>query len=159
MKAVTGRDIVANMIQLASDMARWNKEYTSKEKVVKRVEELGLTHHQLEILGFLYGNPDLDTVSALSSELHISKGSLSLMLSKLQVGGFIQKKAARGEDDGRKVYVSLTEKGENAVKEIMDLLIENGAVVFDRMDEERRTLIYTKVKELMELFNTGGWKE
>lgn len=159
MKAVTGRDIVANMIQLASDMARWNKEYTSKEKVVKRVEELGLTHHQLEILGFLYGNPDLDTVSALSSELHISKGSLSLMLSKLQVGGFIQKKAARGEDDGRKVYVSLTEKGESAVKEIMNLLIENGAVVFDRMDEERRMLIYTKVKELMELFNTGGWKE
>ncbi len=159
MKAVTGRDIVANMIQLASDMARWNKEYTSKEKVVKRVEELGLTHHQLEILGFLYGNPDLDTVSALSSELHISKGSLSLMLSKLQTGGFVQKKAAKGEDDGRKVYVSLTEKGESAVKEIMNLLIENGAVVFDRMDEERRMLIYTKVKELMELFNTGGWKE
>lgn len=156
MKAVTGRDIVANMIQLASDMARWNKEYTSKEKVVKRVEELGLTHHQLEILGFLYGNPDLDTVSALSSELHISKGSLSLMLSKLQTGGFVQKKAAKGEDDGRKVYVSLTEKGESAVKEIMNLLIENGAVVFDRMDEERRMLIYTKVKELMELFNTGA---
>ncbi len=159
MEAVTGRDIVANMMQLASDMARWNKEYTTKEKVVKRVEELGLTHHQLEILGFLYGNPELDTVSALSSELHISKGSLSLMLSKLQAGGFVQKKAARGEDDGRKVYVSLTAKGESAVKEIMDLLIENGAVVFDRMDEERRMLIYTKVKELMELFNTGGWKE
>lgn len=159
MKAVTGRDIIANMMQLASDMARWNKEYTSKEKVVKRVEELGLTHHQVEILGFLYGNPELDTVSALSSELHISKGSLSLMLSKLQAGGFVQKKAARGEDDGRKVYVSLTAKGENAVKEIMNLLIENGAVVFDRMDEERRMLIYTKVKELMELFNTGGWKE
>ena len=159
MKAVTGRDIVANMMQLASDLARWNKEYTSKEKVVKRVEELGLTHHQLEILCFLYGNPELDTVSALSSELHISKGSLSLMLSKLQAGGFVQKKAARGEDDGRKVYVSLTAKGESAVKEIMDLLIENGAVVFDRMDEERRMLIYTKVKELMELFNTGGWKE
>ena len=81
------------------------------------------------------------------------------MLSKLQAGGFVQKKAARGEDDGRKVYVSLTAKGESAVKEIMDLLIENGAVVFDRMDEERRMLIYTKVKELMELFNTGGWKE
>lgn len=159
MEAVTGRDIVANMMQLASDMARWNKEYTTKEKVVKRVEELGLTHHQLEILGFLYGNPEFDTVSALSSELYISKGSLSLMLSKLQAGGFVQKKAARGEDDGRKVYVSLTAKGESAVKEIMDLLIENGAVVFDRMDEERRMLIYTKVKELMELFNTGGWKE
>lgn len=159
MEAVKGRDIVTNMMQLGESMARWNKEYAAKDKVVKRLEELRLTHHQLKILAFLHGNPELDTVSALSSELHISKGSLSLMLSKLQAGGFVQKKAARGEDDGRKVYVSLTAKGENAVKEIMNLLIENGAVVFDRMDEERRTLIYTKVKELMELFNTGGWKE
>ncbi|MGN1231190.1 MAG: MarR family winged helix-turn-helix transcriptional regulator [Anaerotignum sp.] len=159
MEAVTGRDIVANMMRLGTDMARWNKEYATKERVVKRMEELGLTHHQLEILGFLHANPELDTVSALSAELYISKGSLSLMLSKLQAGGFVQKKAARSGDDGRKVYVSLTAKGESAVKEIMNLLIENAAVVFDRMNEERRTLIYTKVKELMELFNVGGWKE
>lgn len=159
MEAVTGRDIVANMMKLGESMARWNKEYATKERVVKRMEELGLTHHQLKILGFLYGNPELDTVSALSSELYISKGSLSLMLSKLQAAGFVQKKAARGGDDGRKVYVSLTEKGKAAVKEIMNLLIDNAAVVFDRMDEERRILIYTKVKELMELFNVGGWKE
>ena len=26
-------------------------------------------------------------------------------------------------------------------------------------DEEKRALFYTKVKELQELFNTGGWKE
>ncbi len=159
MKAVTGRDIVANMLQLGTDMARWNKEYATKEKVVKRMEELGLTHHQVEILGFIHANPELDTVSALSSELYISKGSLSLMLSKLQAGGFVQKKAAKGGDDGRKVFVSLTPKGKRAVEEIMDLLIGNAAVVFDCMDEERRSLIYTKVKELMQLFNVGGWKE
>ncbi|MGN0135363.1 MarR family transcriptional regulator [Anaerotignum sp.] len=159
MKAVTGRDIAVNMVRLVSDMACWSKEYTTKEKVAKRVEELGITHHQTEILRFLYNNPELDTVSAISSQLHISKGSLSLMLSKLQKAGFVQKKAAKGGDDGRKVYVSLTEKGKEAVEETMDLLIENIAIGFDKMDEEKRTLFYTKVKELIELFNAGGWKE
>lgn len=159
MEAVTGRDIVTNMMKLGESMARWNKEYAAKDKVVKRLEELGLTQHQLKLLAFLRWNPELDTVSALSSELCISKGSLSLMLSKLQAAGFVQKKAAKGGDDGRKVYVSLTPKGKKAVGETMNILIENAAVVFDQMDEERRSLIYTKVKELMELFNVGGWKE
>ncbi len=159
MEAVTGRDIVTNMMKLGESMARWNKEYAAKDKVVKRLEELGLTQHQLKLLAFLRWNPELDTVSALSSELCISKGSLSLMLSKLQAAGFVQKKAAKGGDDGRKVYVSLTPKGKKAVEETMNILIENAAVVFDQMDEERRSLIYTKVKELMELFNVGGWKE
>lgn len=159
MKAVTGKDIVCDMMRLGTTITRWNKQFTTKDKIANRMEELRLTHHQVEILAFLHAHPELDTVSALSTELHISKGSLSLMFSKLQLSGFIQKKAAEGSDDGRKVYVFLTEKGESAVKEIMDLLIENAAVVFDQMDEERRSLIYTKVKELMELFNVGGWKE
>ena len=159
MKPVTGREIVYDMMQLGMNIARWNKQYSSKEKVANRLQELGLTQHQIEIMGFLHNNPELNTVSALSSELFISKGSLSLMLSKLQHGGFLKKKAAKGEDDGRKVYVSLTEKGEAALQEVMDLLLDHAAVAFDNMEEERRTLIYTKVKELSELFNVGGWKE
>ena len=38
-------------------------------------------------------------------------------------------------------------------------MVNSASVVFDDMDEERRALFYTKVKELQELFNTGGWKE
>ena len=159
MKAVTGREIVYDMVQLGTSIARWNKRYSSKEKVAKRLEELGLTQHQVEIMGFLRSNPELNTVSALSSELFISKGSLSLMLSKLQMAGYVQKKAAKGEDDGRKVYVSLTEKGEIALREIMDLLVDHAAVVFDEMNAEKRALFYTKVNELKELFDVGGWKE
>jgi len=159
MNTVTGKEIFRDMMLLGTNIARWNKQYSTKEKVVKRVEELGLTHHQVEILGFMKGNPELNTVSEIAAELFISKGSLSLMLSKLQRGGFVQKTSAKGEDDGRKVYVTLTEKGTAAVEEIMDLLLTQAAVGLDAMDEERRTQIYTKVKELTELFNTGGWRE
>ncbi|MBQ9091532.1 MAG: winged helix-turn-helix transcriptional regulator [Anaerotignum sp.] len=159
MKGITGRDIVYDMMQLGMQIARWNKQYSTKEKVAKRLDELGLTNHQVEILGFMKGNSELNTVSEIAAELCISKGSLSLMLSKLQHGGFVQKKSAKNGDDGRKVYVSLTEKGEAAVAEIMDLLLDQASVLFEQVDEERRTQIYTKVRELTELFNTGGWTE
>lgn len=144
MEAVTGKAIVTSMMRLATEMSSWNKAYATEGKVAKRIEELGLTPHQAQMLGFLYSNPELDTVSALSARLHVSKGSLSLMLSKLEAGGFVQKKAA---------------KGESAVQEMVELLAETAAVVFDCMDAHRRMQIYTKVQELLELFNTGGWKE
>ena len=143
MEAVTGKAIVTSMMRLATEMSNWNKAYATEDKVAKRIEELGLTQHQAQILGFLYGNPELDTVSALSARLHVSKGSLSLM----------------DGDDGRKIYISLTAKGESAVQEMIELLAEAAAVVFDRMDAHRRMQIYTKVQELLELFNTGGWRE
>ena len=144
MEAVTGKAIVTSMMRLATEMSSWNKAYATEGKVAKRIEELGLTPHQAQMLGFLYSNPELDTVSALSARLHVSKGSLSLMLSKLEAGGFVQKKTA---------------KGESAVQEMVELLAETAAVVFDCMDAHRRMQIYTKVQELLELFNTGGWKE
>lgn len=159
MQTLTGREVVLTMLDLATDIAHWNKKYTTKTVLLKKLDEMGLTGHQAEVLGFMYANPELDTVSQLAAELLVSKGSLSLMISKLESGGFVQKKAAKGADDGRKVYVSLTKKGKKAVEEIRETMVSSASVVFDDMDEEKRTLFYTKVKELKELFNTGGWKE
>ena len=159
MQTATGKDVVLTMLDLATDIARWNKKYTTKTVLLKKLDELELTSHQTEVLGFMYANPDLDTVSAMAAEMFISKGSLSLMISKLECGGFVQKKAAKGADDGRKVYISLTEKGRKSVEEIRETMVASASDVFDGMDEERRTLFYTKVKELQELFNTGGWRE
>ncbi|MBR5122200.1 MAG: MarR family transcriptional regulator [Anaerotignum sp.] len=159
MKPITGREIVYDMMQLGMQIDRWNKQYATKKIVAKRLDELGLTHHQVQILGFLKGNPEVNTVSDIAAELIISKGSLSLMLTKLQQAGFVAKKSAEGEDDGRKVYVTLTEKGMTALEEIMDLLLDSASIMFEKIDEERRTQIYKKVQELTELFDTGGWKE
>lgn len=160
MQAVTGRDIVLRMLELTTDMARWNKRYTTKEVLLQKLNELGLTSHQVEVLAFMHANPEFDTVSALASELFISKGSLSLMLSKLQLGGFLQKTSAKGEDDGRKVYITLTEKGKHAVDEIRETIVNSAAALFDGMDEASRTLFYLKTNELQELFsNIGGWNE
>ena len=159
MHQVTGKDIMTAMLELADDISRWNKQNMSGCLINDRLQELGLTKHQIELLCFLYRNEGLNTVSAISAELGISKGSLSLMLTKLKKGGYVEKEGAKEDDDGRKVYISLTEKGAAAVKYTMEALLSTGAVVFDGMDENTRTLFYTKVKELKDLFQMGGWKE
>ena len=80
------------------------------------------------------------------------------MLSKLEKGGFLEKTAATGEDDGRKVYISLTEKGAEAVAEVRQMLVSTAAEAFEEMNPRTRALFYTKVKELQELF-VGGTKQ
>ena len=159
MNAVTGKDIMTAMLELAGDISRWNKQNMSGCLIHDRLQELGLTKHQMELMGFLYANEGLNTVSAISAELGISKGSLSLMLTKLKKAGYVEKESAKEDDDGRKVYISLTEKGQEAVRYTMEALVNTGAVAFDKMDQKTRTLFYTKVKELKELFQIGGWKE
>ena len=112
MEAVTGKAIVTSMMRLATEMSNWNKAYATEDKVAKRIEELGLTQHQAQILGFLYGNPELDTVSALSARLHVSKGSVreeSVMFSRPEyhadiefASGMVIRRLA--ERDGVEVY-------------------------------------------------------
>ena len=66
MQTATGRDVVLKMLDLATDIAHWNKKYTTKTVLLQKLDELGLTSHQVEVLGFLYANPGLDTVSQLA---------------------------------------------------------------------------------------------
>ncbi|MBR4015336.1 MAG: MarR family transcriptional regulator [Anaerotignum sp.] len=158
MEPVTGRDVMISMLSLANEIALWNKGNTSRCLIEEDLAKLRLTPQQMHLLGFLYSNRQANTVSALSAALHISKGSLSLMLSKLTGGGFVQKQAAKGDDDGRKVYISLTPKGYDAVEKIKDSIIRGGAGAFEEMDEERRKLLYHKLEEIRTIFHEGGLK-
>lgn len=159
MQTITGKDVMSLMLELAQDMQRWNKINMSEHGIAAYLEEVGLTKHQMELLGFLYGNPETNTVSRIASELLISKGSLSLMLTKLEKQGFVEKTAPDGNDDGRKVYISLTENGRKAIENMMEVLLKKGGHVFDAMSQEKRLLFYRKLEELKAIFNLGGWEK
>lgn len=159
MKEVAGREVVIELMELGRELGHWSRKYNTKDELTEKLDELNITLHQVELMSFMYSNPELNTVSQLSNELFISKGSLSLMLTKLQNTGFVQKAAAAGADDGRKVYVTLTEKGRFAVEDVQETILKSACGVFDNMDVERRQIFFTKVMELKELFHIGGWKE
>lgn len=95
MEAVTGKAIVTSMMRLATEMSSWNKAYATEGKDCQEDRGAGADTASGADAWFLYSNPELDTVSALSARLHVSKGSLSLMLSKLEAGALCRKKRQR----------------------------------------------------------------
>ena len=85
MRQITSREIAACVLTMSTNFLRWHKTYIEKSCNIKAgLMEHNLTIPQLQILFFLRMNPKIRTVSALSAELFISKGSLSLMLTKLE---------------------------------------------------------------------------
>jgi len=64
------------------------------------------------------------TISQFEKIFHISKSSISLTISKLESDGYVKKYKGPPEEDGRKVYICLTDKGKAIVDEI-NLKFEN----------------------------------
>lgn len=159
MRQITSREIALCIMTMSSNFVRWHKAYIEKTCNMKEgLRKYGLTMHQLELLFFLHMNPEVRTVSALSDELMVSKGSLSLMLTKLEKSGFLRKEAPKKEDDGRKVYLSLTERTEGLLKEAGDAILESSCAFFEQMDDEAKNKFYEKLMEMQQIFAMGGIK-
>lgn len=159
MQQITSREIAACVITMSSNFLRWHKAYIERSCNIKaELMAHNLTMHQLQLLFFLHVNPEVRTVSALSAELFISKGSLSLMLSKLEKNGYLRKEAPEKEDDGRKVYLSLTERAREVLKLAEDSLLTSTSAVFEQMDDAAKNRFYAKLVELQQIFATGGIK-
>jgi DNA-binding MarR family transcriptional regulator len=70
--------------------------------------ELGLTYPQYLVMLVLW-EQDALMVSALGDKLYLDSGTLTPLLKRLEVGGFILRK--RAADDERRVLVTLTPTG------------------------------------------------
>jgi DNA-binding MarR family transcriptional regulator len=70
--------------------------------------ELGLTYPQYLVMLVLW-EQDALMVSALGDKLHLDSGTLTPLLKRLEVGGFISRQ--RAADDERRVLVTLTPTG------------------------------------------------
>ena len=159
MRQITSREIALCVVTMSSNLLRWHKTYIENSCNIKaELMAYKLTMSQLHLLFFLHMNPEIRTLSALSSELFTSKGSLSLMLSKLERNGYLRKNAPAKEDDGRKVYLSLTERAEEVLKVIEKRFMESTSAIFDQMDDKAKNRFYDKLMELQQIFATGGIK-
>lgn len=70
--------------------------------------ELGLTYPQYLVMLVLWETDKL-TVSALGEQLTLDSGTLTPLLKRLEVAGFVAR--ARDDEDERRVLVSLTDAG------------------------------------------------
>ena len=88
---------------------------------------ISLTFQQFIILTLVH-KMEINTISQLAALLNLSKSSLSLTLSKMEQENLLKKTPAPKGDDGRKVYLCITQKGLSALEEreqkTLDFFIE-----------------------------------
>lgn len=86
--------------------------YACSKEIIKKykpfLDPLGLTYTQYITFMVLWEENNI-TVKALGDKLYLDSGTLTPLLKKMEVQGFVTRK--RGSHDERNVYIRLTEKG------------------------------------------------
>ena len=104
------------------------------------LKPLGLTYPQYLVLTVLWAE-DIQTVGALGRWLGIESNTLTPLLKRLEATGHVKRR--RGEDDERRVFVSLTSQGatlKEKAPEITRRIIESTGMGLDDLTQLVETL-------------------
>ena len=94
----------------------------------------------------------LDTVSKLEEYTNLSGPSVSITVSRLVKGGFLYKEYPKENDDGRKVFIRLTEKGLKSMEELKKNTFSVLKIYFDEFSEGERADIIEALDYLIKAF-------
>ncbi len=94
------------------------------------LKNYGLTDLQFDVLVVLFFNKKIETLTGVSSKLHLAKSTISSVLDKLEKEFYISRKRVRS--DKRVVKVQLLKKGKDMIHRVIahrinfiESLIEN----------------------------------
>lgn len=82
------------------------------------LDELGITYPQFLTLTVLWEHKRL-TVKEIGEKLYLDSGTLTPMLKRMEALDLV--KRVRGTEDERKVYIALTERGQQLREEALNL--------------------------------------
>lgn len=118
----------------------------------RHIESMGLTPAQFDVLATLGDTPGM-TCKELGAGTLITKGTLTGILDRLEAKGLVSR--ARGEQDTRRTFVSLTPEGERVFKETFQPHVDFLGRFFGRMPAERQTHLIGLLSELQAAFAAG----
>ncbi|MCC5910419.1 MAG: MarR family transcriptional regulator [Clostridiaceae bacterium] len=113
--------------------------------------EQGFTLTQFKTL-FIINDASSCTMSYLSETMEVSKGTMTCMLNKLVMDGYVERKSC--SKDRRNVYVNLTEKGEEKIKEVKEKILLSLVGVVKHLNEEEKQEMYRSLTSLNTILKT-----
>lgn len=134
------------------DIMRLTRMHHSQ--VENKMKNLGMHRSQHLALMYISKNDGKVTQKDIAKKYDISEAAVSNTIKKLELSGLIQKCS---NSDARYNYLSLTEKGIDAVKESVDIFNEAEAKTFEALtDNEIKTLHKIILKMQDSLFDSKG---
>ena len=129
------KELASKFMNFNFVFAQWTYENIKKNFNINGKGGFSLTIIQFNIL-IAIEKFDINTISELEKLLKTSKSSLSLTISKLEKGGYIKKKQPDKNEDCRKVYIIVTDKGREALEEINKNVCNILADFFDNLTKK-----------------------
>ena len=133
-------------------MAVWNNMHFENYFNINGKNKNGITMHQFNILCTIY-YAKINTISALENVFCISKSSLSITVKKLENEGYILKKNGIDED-GRKVYIEVTDKGIEEIKIKEKIMYELFRNFFNSLSEDNKENLKEGIVKLNKVFKS-----
>lgn len=159
MSDVTGKQIAELFIKLNTNLAYWSRLHLVEVFSTNgKGEETKLTTQQFHSL-ICIRDFGLNTVSLISEALCLSKSSASLSIAKMVEKGYLKKECPTKDDDGRKIYLHLTEKGHSAAQATENALMKITSDYFDSFDADTKLTLYEHLNTIIQLLSTGGTKK
>lgn len=118
--------------------------------LARHIEALGLTPAQFDVIATLGDTPGL-TCKQLGQGTLITKGTLTGVLDRLESRGLI--KRAKGEQDSRQVFITLTDEGERVFQQTFQPHIDYAGQFFSKMPLDRQQKLQALLRELQATFS------
>ena len=132
-------------------MWKWRAKHYAKEFNINGKGKKELTMRKFATLWIMY-YLGITTISEMEEIVNTSKSSLSTVISRLEADGYLLKTPPPEGDDGRKVYLVITEKGKRAVKESYKKLREGVVVFYESLEGNRQRELEEGIDKLMNVF-------
>lgn len=127
--------------------------YACSKEIVRRykphLDELDLTYTQYIAMMVLWEKKQL-TVKELGKELYLDSGTLTPLLKKLEVKGYVKRE--RMESDERNLRVTIAESGEDLQERALTIPEKmHGCVKLDEKDARALFALLNKILETFEI--------
>lgn len=90
------------------------------------------------------------SMSNLSDEMEVSKGTMTTTLNKLVEYGFVKRSSSAR--DRRTVFVELTDKGYTVIKMLEEQLQLSLLKIIDQLDHQKQAEVYSGLTILNQIF-------
>ena len=111
------------------------------------VQKYGVRNVELEILLFLYHSPCGDTAKDIVEEKNLSKAHISKSVDNLRAKGFVV--LTEDENDRRKRHIELTQKAEEAAKEMLEIHNDCRRIIMRYVTEEEKTVMDRVMQKML----------
>ncbi|NLK21978.1 MAG: MarR family transcriptional regulator [Epulopiscium sp.] len=153
MKNNKAHEVSHQFLEFIMNLTQWLHENYFKEFNINGKGENSITDRQFTIL-VLVNQFGLCTISELGRELNLSSSCLSIVASKLVKEGYLKRQHPSEEEDRRKTYLSLTEKGRGVLVEVYKRIMLVFGEFYSSLKEDKQEDFEEGLKKLSEIFDS-----